>query len=91
MDLISDDSRVISTFEKTLTHGYPLPFLGRDVLLTAIQRELLLLGILSRGRFGGWRYEVSNQDHAFMQGVEAVRFVMTGEAESTYPQPSSVN
>jgi protoporphyrinogen oxidase len=91
MGLISNDSSIVSIFEKSLTHGYPLPFLGRDALLTRVQRELLSLGILSRGRFGGWRYEVSNQDHAFMQGVEAVRFVMTGEPESTYPQPSSVN
>jgi protoporphyrinogen oxidase len=89
--LISPATCIVSTFEKSLKHGYPLPFLGRDELLAAIQRELSSCGILSRGRFGGWRYEISNQDHAFMQGVEAVRFLIAGKPESTYPHSASVN
>ena len=69
----------------------PLPFLGRDSILTQIHRRLEPLNILSRGRFGGWRYEVSNQDHAFMQGAEAVRYLLLGEPELTYATPESVN
>jgi hypothetical protein len=34
--------------------------------------------------FGGWKYEVSNQDHAFMQGVEALDRLISGKPETTY-------
>lgn len=37
------------------------------VLLPALQSEY---GIYSRGRFGSYRYEVGNQDHSCMIGVE---------------------
>jgi hypothetical protein len=39
--------------------------------------------ILSRGRFGAWRYEVSNQDHSSLQGVEAVDRILLGITETT--------
>ena len=47
--------------------------------------------IFSRGRFGGWKYEVSSMDHTFMQGVEAVDRVLHGTAETTYVTPEMVN
>jgi hypothetical protein len=40
--------------------------------------------VFSRGRFGAWKYEVSNQDHSLMQGVEVVNRLITGTAERTY-------
>jgi hypothetical protein len=40
-------------------------------------------GILSRGRFGAWRYEVSNQDHSCLQGVEAVDHLLMQTVEQT--------
>jgi hypothetical protein len=40
---------------------YPTPFLGRNELVHAIDVELKAQGVLSRGRFGGWKYEVANQ------------------------------
>lgn len=36
-----------------------------------------------------WKYEVSNQDHSLMQGVEAVDHILTGAEEVTYRQPSA--
>ena len=84
MALILPQTEVASTFSAELDHGYPVPFFGRDKLLREVQWELEASDIYSRGRFGGWRYEVSNQDHAFMQGVEVVDRLLHNQAESTY-------
>lgn len=82
---------VISRWQHRLDRGYPVPTLRRDGVLAATQSRLKDLAIYSRGRFGGWRYEVSNQDHAFMQGVEAVDAIMTGAPEVTYEHPEAVD
>lgn len=78
------DSDVVSTWHCRLEHGYPTPWLGRDAVLDPIDTVLRGAGIFSRGRFGAWKYEVSNQDHSFMQGVEAVDHILTGSDEHTY-------
>lgn len=49
------------------------------------------MDILSRGRFGSWKYEVGNQDHSFMLGVEAVDRVLHGAVEVTLNYPDFVN
>ena len=72
-------------------HGYPTPFLGRDTLLEQIEPALCARNILSRGRFGAWRYEVGNMDHSFMQGVEAVDRILRGQPERTLESPDLVN
>jgi protoporphyrinogen oxidase len=89
--LIADQARIISTFERILPHGYPLPFKGRDELLSTIHQSLLSIDIVSRGRFGGWCYEVSNQDHAFTQGVEAINYLVSGIPETTYSPGKRIN
>jgi hypothetical protein len=39
--------------------------------------------IFSRGRFGAWKYEVANQDHAFMQGWECINYLLYKTPELT--------
>jgi protoporphyrinogen oxidase len=89
MNVIPQASQVLSTWSRYLPHGYPVPFAGRDQLLEEIHPQLEALDIYSRGRFGGWKYEVSNQDHAFMQGVEVVDRLLRATPESTYVYRSS--
>lgn len=81
--LIKDRSQVVSTWTYTAEHGYPTPSLERNELLRKIQPALAGAGIDSRGRFGAWMYEVSNQDHSFMQGVEWVNSVLLDVPEVT--------
>ena len=85
------EDQVVSRYHRRLHHGYPVPFLIREELLHQIQPWLESHNVYSRGRFGGWRYEVSNQDHSFLQGVEIAEFIMTGAPEQTYPDPNKVN
>ena len=68
-------------------YGYPTPTPKRDRALALIQPWLQENGIYSRGRFGGWRYEVGNMDHSVMQGVEWADLVVSGQPETTYKIP----
>jgi protoporphyrinogen oxidase len=89
--LLPESAAIASLWHRRLEHGYPTPFLGREPLLADLDAELCRLGIRSRGRFGSWKYEVSNQDHSMMLGVEAVDHILFGTEETTYRHPSVVN
>ena len=80
---IDEATPIVTTWHRRLEHGYPTPWLDRDQVLEAVLPELEACGIFSRGRFGAWRYEVSNQDHSAMQGVEAVDFMLADVSEHT--------
>jgi protoporphyrinogen oxidase len=82
--LVASRGDIASTWTYRAPYGYPVPSLQRDAILDAVIPALDALGIYSRGRFGGWKYEVSNQDHSYMQGVELVRHLLKGEPETTY-------
>lgn len=69
----------------------PVPSLHRDRALDVLLPALAARGVLSRGRFGARKYEVSNQDHSFAQGVEAVDYLLTGAVEETLYAPEHVN
>ena len=81
---------IVATHTFDVDYFYPVPTLARDAALAAIQPYLMSLGILSRGRFGAWRYEISNMDHSVMQGVEAVDRLVLGEEERTWTPPPGV-
>lgn len=81
--LISSRDQVTHTWGYVAEHGYPTPSLERNDLLKKIEPELKRAGVHSRGRFGAWKYEVSNQDHSFMQGVEWVNAQLLDVPEVT--------
>lgn len=89
--LINKSHDVLSTWSYRADYGYPTPALGRDAALNAIHPVLEKHRIYSRGRFGGWKYEVSNQDHSLMQGVELVDRLALGVPEVTYWFPGTAN
>ena len=89
--LIPGGAEVVSFWHARADHGYPTPFQGRDAVLDRILPALESERVFSRGRFGGWKYEVSNQDHSFMQGVEWVDFAIDGQPEITFPDPHRAN
>jgi hypothetical protein len=65
-----------------IPYAYPVPTRGRDAALRLIQPWLMERGIYSRGRFGAWRYEAGNMDHAVKMGIDAARRVLgQGEEE----------
>ena len=64
-------------------YSYPTPSVERDEILAVVIPWLESRGIYSRGRFGMWKYEVSNTDHTLMQGVELVNRLLLGEPETT--------
>lgn len=75
---------IVSRQLLSVSYSYPVPALGRDEALAVIQPWLESQGILSRGRFGAWRYEIGNTDHSVMMGVEAADRLVNGEAERTW-------
>ncbi|MDP3000129.1 MAG: NAD(P)-binding protein [Bryobacterales bacterium] len=81
--LIEDQASIVDVWRYRAEYGYPTPTLSRDEALGILLPALDELGIFSRGRFGAWKYEVSNQDHSLMQGVELVDRLAAGSQERT--------
>jgi len=81
--LIERREDIISTWKYRAGYGYPTPGLERDGALAEILPFFEARDVFSRGRFGMWKYEVSNQDHSFMQGVEVVEHLLNQRTEVT--------
>ena len=89
--LLKAEDQIVSTHHRFLPYGYPTPTLERNGELEDVIPWLQQRNIWSRGRFGTWKYEVSNQDHSLMLGVEAAENIMTGAEEVTLNRPDDVN
>jgi protoporphyrinogen oxidase len=74
---------IVTTWHYEADYSYPTPSVERDEILSVVIPWLEARGIYSRGRFGMWKYEVSNTDHTLMQGVEVVNRLVLGEPETT--------
>ncbi|KAF2735368.1 UDP-galactopyranose mutase-like protein [Polyplosphaeria fusca] len=90
-EMLKPTDEIVSTYHRRFDHGYPTPSLEREGVLTKLLPALQGKDIWSRGRFGSWRYEVGNQDHSFMLGVEAVDNIVNGAVELTLNYPDFVN
>jgi len=89
--LLAADAEVVSLYHRREEYGYPTPSLDRDDALAEALPWLQSFGIWSRGRFGSYKYEVANQDHSLMLGVECVDNILFGSKELTLNQPDVVN
>lgn len=79
--MVDPESVVVKNYSRH-EYGYPVPTLDRDCIVKQCSGALEKYGVFSRGRFGHWKYEVSNQDHSFMQGVEVIDRVLNGKEET---------
>jgi hypothetical protein len=82
----NDTGKIVTRYVRDVPYTYPVPTLGRGHILKSVQPYLESMDIYSRGRFGGWKYEVGNMDHSVMQGVEVVDRILRGKTEVTYRQ-----
>jgi len=86
---------IATTWTKRLEYGYPVPYVERNMHMHEADSQLRGVGIWSRGRFGSWKYEVGNQDHSCMLGVDAVDSMLFGGnaagREATFNVPNEVN
>jgi len=89
--LIRPEDEILSVWRRRIRRGYPVPTVGRDERVHGLLAGLEKRAIYSRGRFGAWKYEVSNQDHSCMQGVELVDRLLSGAPEPTLFTPALVN
>lgn len=65
----------VSIFVKTIPKAYPIPTIDRDIRLSKIHKYLNSNDIYSIGRFGTWRYEIGNMDHAVMMGIRLTQML----------------
>jgi len=89
--LIKNARQILSRWSYRAAYGYPVPGLQRDAVLARLLPEFERFVVYSRGRFGLWKYEVSNKDRSFMQGVEAIERIVSGRPEITASDADVVN
>ena len=83
--LITDADRadIVDLWHFEADYSYPTPSVERDDILNRVVPWLEEKDVYSRGRFGIWKYEVSNTDHSLMQGVELANRLLLDEPETT--------
>jgi protoporphyrinogen oxidase len=75
---------VASIHVEDIDYAYPVPTRGRDEALGVIQPWLEERSIFSRGRFGAWKYEIGNMDHAVKMGIDIATRLVRGEPEEIW-------
>jgi protoporphyrinogen oxidase len=68
--LLEGSDEPVSVYTKVLPKAYPIRTRDRNDRLAVIDKYLKENDIYSIGRFGAWKYEVSNMDHSTMMGMD---------------------
>ena len=84
LELVPHGAPLASIHVDHIEKAYPVPTLGRDAALAVIHPWLESHDISSRGRFGAWRYELGNMDHAVKMGVDVARRLVDGTSEEAW-------
>jgi protoporphyrinogen oxidase len=82
--VVEDDQDIASVHTIDVEYAYPVPTLGRDRALAAIQPWLMARDIYARGRFGAWRYEMGNMDHAVKMGIDVAHGLLEQRPEELW-------
>jgi hypothetical protein len=82
--VVDAGARVASIHVEDIPYAYPVPTLERDASLAVIQPWLVDREVFARGRFGSWRYEIGNMDHAAKMGIDAARRLILDEPEELW-------
>jgi len=82
--LVPEAPPIASVHSIDVEYAYPIPTRDRDAALAVVQPWLMERSIYSRGRFGSWRYEIGNMDHAAKMGIDVARHVLEGRPEEVW-------
>jgi protoporphyrinogen oxidase len=83
-DVVEDDQCIASLHIIDVDYAYPVPTLSRDRALATIQPWLMERDIYARGRFGAWRYEIGNMDHAVKMGIDVAHRLLEDRPEELW-------
>lgn len=82
--VVEGTPEIVSMHVEDIDYAYPVPTLKRDKALATIQPWLLEHDVYSRGRFGSWKYEIGNMDHAVKMGVDVARLLIEDTPEEVW-------
>jgi protoporphyrinogen oxidase len=82
--LVDEGVPIASVHTIDVEYAYPIPTRDRDAALAVVQPWLMKRDIYSRGRFGAWRYEIGNMDHAAKMGADVARLLVEGRPEELW-------
>ena len=82
--LLEPNPPISSIHTLDIEYAYPIPTIDRDAALSIVQPWLMERNVYSRGRFGSWKYEIGNMDHAAKMGIDAARLLVQGRPEELW-------